>query len=567
MAEDHTRIRISRVAILIALAFIPIFPYLVLGYTGQDLPFHVCSWLDLKDGWRSGLLSPGWSAAANYGRGDPHLTLYPPASNFLGAFLTVLLPLKLAPGAFAWIALALSGLSMYFASKPFLEERDRMAAAILYMLGPYTITTSLVRFDAAELLVQAWLPLIALYFYQAVWVSDASSDEASRPNRRALILLAFLLGLSWITNIPASIVLVYSLGTAAVLCAFLERSVRPLFRIVLSEVLAAALATFYLCPVWKEQTWVQPDALTHFDSADLLLFMPHSNFNDSPLLIVCWIFLCAQMVIVVACLRKRTLPFDADPAVAAWASVAAASFLLQSPLAIPVWKYAPELRFVQFPLRFLSILGVALPLLLLSRGTRRSLRHPAYLLIALLSTTPFLGYLSKQAIAINRSPPLPALLASWRTQGTPEYLPAGALIPIGPANFPVISSVDASNPLAIDPTCQTIPEQQSSDLHIFRTRSLHSCRVRLTVYFYPYWRALDESNRPLGTLRESTGLLLIDVPAGEHTITVTFRAVSELRTLSAIISLITVLLLVAALVFDRRHTGSVSHQQDARPIP
>jgi hypothetical protein len=542
---------IRRFALIAALALLPVIPYMLLGYTGQDLPFHVCSWLELRDGWLAGHPGPGWAGAANFGRGDPHLTLYPPLSYFLGALLTLVLPLKFAPAAFAWLALVLSGLAMHAASKPFVAERDRLLAAVLYMLGPYTITTSLVRYAAAELLVQAWLPLIALYFYEAVQVSRTEAPKP-RTARRALLLLGLLLGLSWTTNIPASIVLLYSLGTAAVLCALLQRSLLPLLRIVLAEALAAALAAFHLLPVWAERDWVHPNTLLRIDPLQLLLFMPHYTFNDSPLLVVCWIFLCVQAALAAACLRKRVLPLSSDPAVPIWAAFAAASFLLQSPLAIPLWQHAPELRFVQFPLRFLSVIGVALPLMLLSRGTRRALRRPACILTGVLSVTPFLMYLSEQAVAANRSPPLPELLASWRRKGAPEYLPAGTLMPAGPSGFPALSSVAPSNALAADPLCRTEMERERADQRVFRTLSEVPCRVRLAVFFYPYWRASDERHRGLSISREPTGFLLIDVPAGAHTVSLDFRAASPTRTASRLVSLMAVLLSAAWLWADRR---------------
>jgi hypothetical protein len=541
---------LRRSALIAALALIPVVPYMLLGYTGQDLPFHVCSWVELRDAWLTGRLNPGWSEAANYGRGDPHLSLYPPLSGLLGAALALVLPPRIVPAAFVWIALALAGLSMYAASKAFVAERDRVTAAVLYMLGPYTITTSLVRYAAAELLVMAWLPLVALCFYKAVWGARTEAPGGGT-DRRALVLLALLLGLSWITNIPASIVLLYSLGAAAVVCSLLRQSALPLLRVVFAEALALALAAFHLLPVWTERSWVHPDTLLRIGTVQLLLFMPHYNFQDSPLLVVCWIFLCAQTALAAVCLRQRTLPLPADPAVPLWAALAAVAFLLESPLSIPLWQHAPELRFVQFPLRFLAVLGVAVPLLLLSRGTRHSLRRPAYILTGILSLAPFLGYLSEQAVAANRSPPLPELLARWRSMGAPEYLPAGTLMPVGPANLPAIQAIDRFNPLAADSRCRVEPERQDLALRVFRTSSVVPCRIRLTVYFYPFWRAADESGRPLPVLRDPTGFLLIDVPSGNHIVSLVFRPGSSARTGGAVLSLIALLLPAAWLLFNR----------------
>ena len=521
--------------LIAALALIPVLPYAILGYAGQDLPFHVCSWLDLRDGWLAGHLTPGWSAAANFGLGDPHLTFYPPFSYILGALLTLFLPLKLAPAVFVWIALFVSGSTMYAACRRFVAERDRLMAAVLYMLGPYMVTTSLIRFAAAELMVQAWLPLIALHFYETV--VREKSEEPWRSKTRNLILLALLLGLSWITNVPASIVLLYSLGGTALLCAYQQRSAVPMYRVIAAETLAAALAAFHLAPVWRERQWIHPDTLLRINPLQLLLFMPHYTFDDSPLLVVCWIFLCVETALAVACLRRRSLRVAHDAGVLTWATLVAVSFFLQSPLAGPLWQHAPELRFVQFPLRFLSITGVAIPMLLLSRGTRKSLRRLGYVLLATLSTMPFVAYLSEQAVAINRTPPLSSLLASWQQKGAPEYLPAGTLMPIGPADLPDVSALNALSTAATDKACPVEIEQQSQNLRVLHTAATAPCQVRLKLYFYPYWTARDELFRPQRVSRDSTGLLLLDVPAGPHTLSLEFYPASGTRTASRMLSL------------------------------
>ena len=540
---------IQRVLLIALLALVPVLPYAFLGYAGQDLPFHVCSWLDLRDGWLAGDLTPGWSAAANSGRGDPHLTFYPPVSYILGALLTLVLPVKLAPAAFVWTALFLSGSTMYAASKRFVADGDRVPAALLYMLGPYMITTSLVRFAAAELLVQAWLPLIALYFYE---VMATAKTEDSRPGSegrrgRSLILLSLLLGLAWITNIPASIVLLYSLAIAALLCVFLQRSATPLLRLVVAEMLAGALAAFHLAPAWRERPWIHPDTLLRIDPLQLLLFMPHYTFNDSPLLVACWLFLCVQAALAAACLRGRTLPLSSDPAVPIWATLATASFFLQSPLAIPLWQHAPELRFIQFPLRFLAIIGVAMPLLVLSRGTRTSLRRRAYVLLAVLSMMPFGAYLSEQAVAANRTPPLPRMLASWQSKGAPEYVPAGTLMPAGLADMPDVLAINPSNPTVVDRACHADVERQSANLRLLHTSSPRPCHLRLKLYFYPYWGASDELQRPILVSRDSAGLLLLDVQAGSHTVSLSFHPSSRLRTASRVLSLSALVIATIAL--------------------
>lgn len=555
MAEGPSKSRalgtILRLCVIGALALLPVLPYAIFGYAGQDLPFHVSSWLELKQGWFPGHaipahFAPGWSARANFTLGDPHLFLYPPASFFLGGVLTLFLPLRVAPAAFAWLALFLAGVTMYIASRAFLVDRDRLTAAILYMLGPYIVATALVRFAAAELLVQAWLPLLALLLYRAVW------QRTERPNDRALLLLGGLLGLTWITNIPASIVLLYGFLAVAAIGAWLQRSLRPLLSLLAAECIAASLAAFYLVPVLAEKAWISSERLMHYDPRRLLLFMPHPGFDDNPILVAFWIFLCVQGLIVLACLRKPDAPVVPDSATGLWLSLAAVGIFFQLPFALPLWQYLPELRFTQFPFRFLPLLAVAVPLLVLRRGTRASIRYPAYASIATLTAMSFLGFLSMVVVARGSFPPLTSFLAARELLGgAPEYVPANVTSPLrlrdpAPAAVTIVAR-GAGDRSA--PSCTVAIQQSATNLRLLKTSSTAPCQVRLALYFYPYWRAFDEAHMPVATARDRDGLLLVDVPLGVHTISVEFQPASALRRASAVFSLFTVLLIAGALFF------------------
>jgi hypothetical protein len=180
---------------------------------------------------------------------------------------------------------------------------------------------------------------------------------------------------------------------------------------------------------------------------------------------------------------------------------------------------------------------------------------------------PFLGYLSEQAVAANRSPPLPKLLAAWRRMGAPEYLPAGTLMPAGPTNLPAIASVDRFNPLASDPDCRVQADPQNPAPRFFRTISPSPCRIRLTVYFYPFWRASDESGRPLATRRDANGLLIIDLPPGDHLVSVDFLPESPARTGGAILSVIALLASSVWLLLDRRRSANQPLTQVPAEVP
>jgi uncharacterized membrane protein YfhO len=66
-------------------------------------------------------------------------------------------------------------------------------------------------------------------------------------------------------------------------------------------------------------------------------------------------------------------------------------------------------------------------------------------------------------------------------------------------------------------------------------------------FFYPYWRATDEAGNVLQTSRDPYGLLLIQVPAGQHTIQLAFVAASTARSVSIAVSILTLLLILLIL--------------------
>jgi len=557
-------------ALLIAIALLPVLPYALLGYAGQDLPFHLSSWLDLRDAWLTARMTPGWSPATNFGLGDPHLTLYPPVSMYLGGLIALVLPFRIVPGAFVFACVLLGGLAMYLAAGALLRERDRLPAAALYMLSPYLIATALVRFAAAELLVMAWLPLILLRLHQTLWPTPA--EDAAPPSARPVLRLALLLALTWITDIPAALVLFYGLFASALVCAWLQRSANPLLRLGLANALAAALAAFYLLPAFTEQHWISSSALVGANPGLLLLFMPQSGLppvlRNSPLVFACWFFLCVEAVLLIRFVARRStwVPrvwtlrrgFSTDPhnpaqtRTATLATLALAAILFQLPLAYPLWRYLPELRFVQFPFRFLALLGAVLPLLLIapppderSLTSPRPRRGPESAALAALSLVALLGYASMTGISHRRIPPLDTFAA--RSTTVPEYVPDGATRPTAPLHLepaePVSETISPTGP------CTAHPAQNSPNLRAFRTLAAAPCRLRIALFFYPYWRAFDERSNTLPTTRDPNGLLLVDVPPGDHLIGLAFHPASRIRTASALLSTLalalTALLLIA----------------------
>ena len=101
-----------------AAAFAVLLPTFFLGIpSGHDFEFHINSWMEVLSQWRLGILYPRWAALAHFGYGEARFIFYPPASWMLGAALGSFLPWKIVPGVYEWIALTLSGCSMFLLAR------------------------------------------------------------------------------------------------------------------------------------------------------------------------------------------------------------------------------------------------------------------------------------------------------------------------------------------------------------------------------------------------------------------------------------------------------------------
>src|SRR5208337_3369091 len=138
-----------------------------------------------------------------------------------------------------------SGCSMFLLARRWLDRRDAIFAAALYAANPYYIVIVYWRSAFAELLAGALLPLLFLFAVR----SDEDGDKT-------IIPLAVIVAVAWLTNIPAAVMVNYSLALLLLILAILERSPRVLLRGALAVLLGAGLAAFFLVPAAYERRWV-----------------------------------------------------------------------------------------------------------------------------------------------------------------------------------------------------------------------------------------------------------------------------------------------------------------------
>ncbi len=186
-------------------------PLLIHGPScGQDLAFHLQSWLDAAHQLRHGILYPRWDATAAWNAGEPRILFYPPLSWLLGAVLTLIFPITLCPTIFIAIALLAAGFTFHKLASEFASPNAALIASTLYVANPYMLFTAFERSALAELLAAAWIPLLLLALLRPT--------PTNRPAALATIRgIAIPLALLWLTNAPAAVIGSYTLALVATL--------------------------------------------------------------------------------------------------------------------------------------------------------------------------------------------------------------------------------------------------------------------------------------------------------------------------------------------------------------
>jgi len=553
-------------------ATIAVLPLLANGCScGHDIDFHLLSWLEAARQISAGNLHPHWAFTPAYNAGEPRFIFYPPLSWTIGALLSLLsqhLPhippdqaFALVPIVFTWIALCSAGLAAHALARRYTTPAAALIAATLYLTNPYTLFTAYERSAYAELLAAAWIPLLLLAILPSAG-PQPNSPAASTSRPVSVPLLAFAVALLWLTNAPAAVMGCYALALLSALqlvhLYWKTRSFRALLEpaaLVLAGVsLGLALAAFYILPAALERRWVQiaMAMVPGMRITDNTLFHHTGDaFHDAvlhtaSLLAVLLLSLTVTALLYLGVAIKRgavdhpppqstsqpaaqPMPIPQAPAhVSARALLnllstltAAIAFML-TPLAAPVWRYAPELAFLQFPWRTLALLAVVLALALALSLKSIRLRKPVAIALSLLlpAALTYGAYGNFRQFCEPEETPEAQLALFHSTAGadpTDEYTPVTADNDLLQHHHPPFCLLPAAS--VPDSPCPPgpIPGQAPHHLDLDLSRPQE---LVLNLRDYPAWRVHRNGIPIPDRIERDDGLIAFPLPAGHSHIDV-----------------------------------------------
>jgi hypothetical protein len=461
---------------------------------------------------------------------------------------------------FVLLALLAAGGSMYLLARQWLPPGTATFAACLYVANPYAMFVAYERSAFGELLAAAWLPLMVLF---------ALRRSAS------VAPLGLSVAALWLTNSPAAVVGSYLLAVLALGVWLVEGRPWAALRAAGGMVGGLGLAAFYIVPAAFELRWVQIErAITPgMRVEDSFLFAHTANaFHDQVLHTASWIlvleFAGASVAACLAWKQRAGGPIRTVRIVLT--ALLPIILFLQFPVSEVIWKYAPHMKFLQFPWRWLmalSVAGCALAAMAVVRQAKWRVLV-AGIMIAVIAIGGGLLFFQpcddEDAVA--------AQLAGFRlgqgTEGTDEYTPVSVDNAAVQQHLPLVRVLRAAQDDTADDTPADNPEWRAGDPGSIAARvdarrwngehwtvslvTPETGYAVLRLMDYPSWRVTVDgqpvNRRPL---RED-GLMAIPVKAGSHVMEVQWTATRDVvagRAVSA------TALLALALVAMRERKG------------
>jgi hypothetical protein len=374
------------------------------------------------------------------------------------------------------------------------------------------------------------MPLVALAALQLCGLVE----DGGRSMAKATAFFAMVFAAVWLSNAPAGVLASYSVALVFAWAAVEEKSFRPLWRGAGGLALGFGLAGSYLVPAAYEQRWVN---IAQALSSGLL---PSQNFlytqiNDPEHNAFNWIASNVAVLLMVmtaiAALGARRRATTQEQAKGGTTRLWRALLVLSVVAAILMvrvtsifWEYLPELRFVQFPWRWMAILAVPYAYFIaaaLSRLGRARWVGSIAVLAVIAGTATLLIYR-----AWWDSEDLPVLEEAIANdqgfEGTDEYDPLGDDHTNLPEKAPRVQILPAEDSGESAPKAEIHIERWTAEERALDVTSREPLRLAVRLLNYPAWRMEVNSKTVKPQLAESTAQVIVPLPAGAEQVTMKF---------------------------------------------
>lgn len=545
-------------------------------FAAADSALHLWRVFELDRALHQGILYPRWAPDLAFGYGYPVFNFYPPlayyAAETLHVFgfgfvpaIKIVFSLCLVLGSVGAFLFARDFYADYFQSD---WQRDAagLLAAAAFIYAPYFLIDLYLRGAIAEMLGMAILPL---YFWS---LRRMVTMQTSPYAILAGVIGAVLLLSHNLTALFAAPIIAGYLFIKLILLASTRRA-RVIFFAAISGAITLALSAFYWLPATTEL------ALVYIGNPSLTrVALRQTLFEDlrplSQVIQLQWLYRypqgpfplgLASLVVAIGAILlgaiwlKRASRLELGYFVV----VAIAATLALTDFSRSFWLALPSLWVIQFSWRLtvLVVLACALASGLWVVAMSKLKLPPiasvvaVLVLVAILITSGLLNLRVKDwDTAMPASTDIGILARYEANTGAVGMSSMNEYLPVSVANIPVPTTANARTQNT-QPTANPAPRIQIQSLEPNESQLLVIASAPTSLsfgtFYYPDWRGwIDDVPAPLRSTSKS-GLLTIDIPAGEHRVRVLHDSL-PLRDIGMIVSGLLLVALLGLIGFQFR---------------
>ena len=326
--------------------------------------------------------------------------------------------------------------------------------------------------------------------------------------------LAVVFAAIWLTNFPVGVIATYTLATLLFIDCVSRRSFRPFLSGAAAISTGFGLAAIVIIPAVWEQKWI--------DIGNVLdpKYVPWHNFlftRNNELIMLGFnrtMSFVAIFLIVLAAIAAAVTPRLRHEFPALWCSLAAIAGLssfAMFPASEILWRHLPELRFVQFPWRWLTPVSVAGAFLAAAAIGQLSRKWPAYLAVVVVFCGVSGNTIYSESWGSNFPQKIAAAVGSGvGYKGLKEYIPSGSKPLELPLDAQLIVAAEQNQPLTNQARIHT--ELWAPERKVFTVDSPVPLHLSLKLLAYPAWQARINGTPAIAGTEPRTGQMSLDAP-------------------------------------------------------
>ncbi len=570
------------------LAARPLFePYLV---QATDSLAHFYLVVHLDNLMQQGIYYSRWLPYRISGLGEPVFQYYPPLASYVTqsfklSGLETLLALRLTFG----LTLVGGAVGVYLWVHDSLDKSSGLIAAAAYVYAPHILFNTFFRGGLTEQLALMFVPFV-LWAFRRLAITKQSRYLALG----AIFYAATILSHNLTALIFSPLLFLYTLVLAAECFLHFKTGLKSLLPLWIAIALGLGLTAFFWLPAIVERNAIHTglmhgnpalDYHFHFIPLSRLFLTPWSQtvapaLNLSAVVLAAIGLFTARKQENLNSLKTDTPQILDKPAAFCkapirsvwgrsleiwWAILAAlACMLMVLPASVWIWDSLPLLALFQFPHRFLGLAAIFIAFLAglgiynlqwLLAGYNRWL-PTGLLLLALVMLAASTRVLSQ----VRYYPPLPEIDIKFIMQKEREAAPVvgefhTVFIPAAVKKMPPFEILARDGPDRLD--LSSLPKKATRLVNnynpLYYDLTLSSPEpflVRFNIFYFPGWQAKIDGWPTTITPTNPSGLISLEIPAGQHHLVIWFGSTTT-RRLANLISLCSIGLLLGIVVAYR----------------